>query len=373
MAERLRDSFGVEVIEWVAAGLEPHTPGFDRDGFVADCLDGFADLELMDRGRRIAEVMAAHLPEDPHEAIPIVTAALGPVEAGLSGMAPFRYLPFVLFVGARGLPAFDESMRAQYELTKRFTAEFSIRPFLVHHRESTLRTLRQWADDPEPHVRRLVSEGTRPRLPWAPRLREFVADPTPVLDLLELLRDDDSEYVRRSVANNLNDISKDHPDLVVDVARRWWSDGDVQRRALVRHGLRTLVKRADPGALDVLGHSRTDHVEVTGARIDPAQVRIGGSVRVSVSLTDVRAEGSGPEERTAVDLVVHFVRSNGSTSKRVFKGGVRDLPAGGSATITRTVSVAQQSTRTHYPGVHRVEVQVNGRVEPLGQFEILPS
>jgi hypothetical protein len=215
MADRMRDSFGPDVIEWVAAGLEPVVPGFDRAGFIAACLDGFEDLELMDRGRRIADAMADHLPGDPHVAIPMVTASLGPVEPGLSGMQPFRYLPHVMFVGSRCLPAFEESMTAQRALTVRFTAEFSIRPFLVEHRDATLARLKEWASDPDPHVRRLVSEGTRPRLPWAPRLREFVADPGPVLELLELLKDDESQYVRRSVANNLNDISKDHPEVAL--------------------------------------------------------------------------------------------------------------------------------------------------------------
>lgn len=370
MAERLRDSFGSDVIEWVAAGLERSVPGFDAASFVAACADGFDDLELMDRGRRIAQVMGDHLPRDPHVAIPMVTAALGPIDPELGGMQPFRYLPHALYVASHGLGAFEESMTAQYEITTRFTAEFSIRPFLVEHREATLARLREWATDPDPNVRRLVSEGTRPRLPWAPRLREFVADPAPVVELLELLKDDDSEYVRRSVANNLNDISKDHPELVVDIARRWWDDGDEQRRALVRHGLRTLVKRADPGALEVLGHARTDHVEVSSATVEPAVARIGESVRVTVTVTDIREPGSGPDERTAVDLVVHFVKANGSTAPRVFKGGVRDVVAGGSATYARTISVVQLSTRTHHPGTHRVEAQVNGRRVPVGQFEL---
>jgi len=371
MADRMRDSFGPHVIEWVAAGLEPVVPGFDRAGFIARCLDGFDDLELMDRGRRIADAMADQLPSDPHVAIPMVTASLGPVEPGLTGMQPFRYLPHVLFVGTWGLPAFEESMAAQRALTVRFTAEFSIRPFLVEHRDATLLRLREWAADPDPHVRRLVSEGTRPRLPWAPRLREFVADPGPVLGLLELLKDDQSPYVRRSVANNLNDISKDHPEVAIEVGRRWWADGDDQRRALVRHGLRTLIKRGDTGALEVVGHVRTDHAEIRDTRIEPAEARLGEQVRITVTVADVR--DSGDPEPTALDLVVHFVKANGRTAPRVFKGGVKDLPAGGTAVFSRTISVAQMSTRTHYPGVHRVEAQVNGRREALGEFLLVEA
>ena len=371
----------------------------------------------MDRARRMAEVMARHLPDDPATAVPLITAALGPVEEGLTGMQPFRYMPFVFYVGQHGLGAFEESMLAQYELTKRFTAEFSIRPFLIHHEAATLARLRQWTDDPDPNVRRLVSEGTRPRLPWAPRLPAFIADPAPVLELLELLRDDPSEYVRRSVANNLNDISKDHPDDVVDVAGRWWADGDEPRRRLVRHALRTLVKRGDPAALDVLGHVGADHLVVRDVSIDPADPVIGGSVRITATVVDTRSPGDdvdlsasaavvdrSPEteavaapadprpagesvaapasaaqlaavvpesaQHVAVDFVVHFVKANGSTSPRVFKGAVRELGPGGSTVVTRSVSLAQQSTRTHHPGVHRVEVQVNGQRSDAGSFHL---
>jgi 3-methyladenine DNA glycosylase AlkC len=376
MAERLKDSYGPEVAAWVGQRLARVLPGFDAEAFAAECLPGYEDLELMDRARHITKVMAGHLPADPAVAVRTITASLGPIDEGLTGMEPFRYMPFVFYIGQFGLPAFEESMTAQYELTKRFTAEFSIRPFLIHHEAATLARLRQWTGDPDPHVRRLVSEGTRPRLPWAPRLPAFVADPAPVLELLELLRDDATEYVRRSVANNLNDISKDHPEVVVALAGRWWADGDEQRRRLVRHALRTLVKRGDPAALDVLGHVGADHIVVRGVLIEPGDPVIGGSVRIAATVVDTRsatrvAGTPGPaaaDDRVAVDFVVHFVKANGSTSARVFKGAVRALGPGGSTIVTRSVSLAQQSTRTHHPGVHRVEVQVNGRRTDAGSF-----
>jgi 3-methyladenine DNA glycosylase AlkC len=392
MADRLKDSYGPEVAVWVGHQLAAVLPDLDAEAFAAECLPGYADLELMDRARRMAEVMARHLPDDPATAVPLITAALGPVEQGLTGMQPFRYMPFVFYVGQHGLGAFEESMLAQYELTKRFTAEFSIRPFLIHHEAATLARLRKWTNDPDPNVRRLVSEGTRPRLPWAPRLPAFIADPTPVVALLELLRDDPSEYVRRSVANNLNDISKDHPDVVVDLAGRWWADGDEPRRRLVRHGLRTLVKRGDPAALDVLGHVGADHLVVREVSIDPADPVIGGRVRITATVVDTRSSGDGADaadagsatgpasvdpgsatQEVAVDFVVHFVKANGSTSPRVFKGAVRTLASGGATVVTRLVSLAQQSTRTHHPGVHRVEVQVNGQRSDAGSFLLSAS
>jgi 3-methyladenine DNA glycosylase AlkC len=375
MADRLKDSYGPEVALWVGQQLARVLPDLDPEAFAAECRPGYEDLELMDRARHIADVMARHLPTEPAVAVTTITASLGPVDEGLTGMEPFRYMPFVFYVGQFGLAAFEESMTAQQELTKRFTAEFSIRPFLIHQQAATLARLRQWTGDPDPRVRRLVSEGTRPRLPWAQRLPAFVADPAPVLELLELLRDDPSEFVRRSVANSLNDISKDHPEVVVDLAGRWWADGDEQRRRLIRHALRTLVKRGDPAALEVLGHAGADHLVVGDVSIEPVDPSIGGSVRLTATVVDTRSATEralvGPaaaEDRVAVDFVVHFVKSNGSTSVRVFKGAVRTLGPGGSTVVTRSVSLAQQSTRTHHPGVHRVEVQVNGRRTDAGSF-----
>lgn len=385
MAVLLKASFGPGVVSWLAGRLAIAHPPLEVDRFVAEGLDGFAELELMDRGRHLARVMARHLPADPRRAVAIVTASLDPLGAGGGAeveataalaaalgaqphMVAFRYLPHVMFVGSVGLDAFEESMVAQYELTQRFTAEFSIRPFLVHHRDRTLEVLTTWVEDPHEDVRRLVSEGTRPRLPWAPRLPEFIADPAPVLALLERLKDDPSPFVRLSVANNLNDISRDHPELVVDVAGRWWAEGGPERQRLVRRGLRTLVKQAHPGALAVLGLA-PDALEVTAARIDPAEPRIGDRVRIEVDVADMRADG--PPRAVATDLAVRFARPRGAGALRVFKGGVRDLRPGETTTFTASISLAQHTTRTHHPGRHQVVAQVNGRRHPVGGFDLV--
>ena len=258
-----------------------------------------------------------------------------------------------------------------------------------------------------------------PRLPWAPRLPAFIADPAPVLELLELLRDDPSEYVRRSVANNLNDISKDHPDVVVDVAGRWWADGDEQRRRLVAarpadarqarrprrpRGAGTCGRRP-PGRPGGVGRpdrpgdrgQRADHgnrgrhpvtrrrrgLSASAAVGDrarrprpspPADPRPAGeSVAAPASTAQLVAVVPESAQHVAVDFVVHFVKANGSTSPRVFKGAVRELGPGGSTVVTRLVSLAQQSTRTHHPGVHRVEVQVNGQRSDAGVVPPVPS
>lgn len=226
--------------------------------------------------------------------------------------------------------------------------------------------LRRWAADADPHVRRLVSEGTRPRLPWAPRLRRFQRDPSPVLELLELLKDDPSLYVRRSVANNLNDIGKDHPELLVEVCRRWLVGASPERRWVVERALRSLVKQGHPGALGVLGFGGPHRVRLAAARVSPARVRIGQSVRVEV---EVENAGKKPA-RAVVDLAVGFVKQRGQVSDKVFKLRVLELAPGERARVEKRVSLRQHTTRTHHPGEHRVGVLINGQRHDAGKFQL---
>ncbi len=368
MAEPLKDAFGSDVAVWVADRVGVAHPAFARSPFLAAALDGYDALGLTDRARAIAAALWEHLPDDFPSAAGILLDALGPeidrdtIEG--SGMEPFRYLPFVFLVADRGLDHFEPAMELQHALTRRFTAEFSIRAFIEAHPEHTFARLHEWTRDPSPHVRRLVSEGTRPRLPWAPRLRAVQADPAPVLPLLEALRDDPAEYVRRSVANNLNDISKDHPAVTLEVCRRWMQGAGAERRALVRHALRTLSRAGHPEALAILGFGGGSP-RVTGLSLDPPDPRVGESVRLTCTLVN-----DGPDAvRALVHATVHFVKARG-TGPKTFILGEREIPAGGTAELRTTVSLRQHTTRTHRPGTHRVEVRINGAVAAEAAFEL---
>jgi 3-methyladenine DNA glycosylase AlkC len=257
-------------------------------------------------------------------------------------------------------------MQAQYELTKRFSAEGSIRPYIARDPERTLALLREWTRDPSEHVRRLVSEGTRPRLPWAPRLRAFQKDPRPVIALLELLKDDPSLYVRRSVANNLNDIGKDHPELLVATAKRWLKNATPERRWIVNHALRSAIKRADAGALGALGYGGKTEVSVRDARVAPARVKIGDQVTFSFTLVNKLAR----RQRVMADLVVHFIKSNGKPSPKTFKVKAVDLGPRETMALRKSIRLLQLTTRKHYPGLHRVEALLNGKRVKLGQFSL---
>lgn len=368
MAEPLKNHFGVEIPGNIARMISEVFPAFNQKAFVKDALDGYEALDLMPRGRKIARALRDYLPAKYEDAAGILLDSLGPKfdKSGDLGMAPFIYLPHVLFVAEYGLDHFEVSMRAQYELTQRFTAEFSIRPYLVRHTEATLARLKEWATDANPHVRRLVSEGTRPRLPWAPRLREFQQDPRPVLALLELLKDDPELYVRRSVANNLNDIGKDHPALLVETVRRWLRDATEERRWLVNHALRSAVKRAEPGALEVLGFGAAAKVSVGNIRITPQRAMLGGAVEIAFEVTNTASR----RQRLLVDFRIHFIKANGKASPKVFKLKTVDLAPDETVTMGKRVSLAELTTRKHYAGTHVVDVVLNGSTQRLGKFEL---
>jgi 3-methyladenine DNA glycosylase AlkC len=369
MAAPLKDSFGPDVPRRIAEAVAAVRPDFPVRRFLVDALDGYDDLELMPRGRHIARALNAHLPTDYNEAIEILLASLDPLTQGeeLTGMASFIHMPHVFYVAEYGRSHWDASMKAQHQLTQRFTAEYSIRVFLEHEPERTLKRLREWTRDPSPDVRRLVSEGTRPRLPWAPRLRRFQEDPTPVLELLELLKDDESPYVRRSVANNLNDIGKDHPGLLTATCRRWMKEAGPERRWLIRHALRSAVKRGDRAALEVLGFGATDGAEVERMTMKPRRPHIGESIRISFTLRNSARDRAGFN----VDLRVHFVKANGGTSPKVFRVRELTLVPGERRDLSKLVSLRQQTTRTHYSGRHDVEVVVNGATRARDSFVIV--
>ena len=204
-------------------------------------------------------------------------------------------------------------------------------------------------------------------MPWAPRLSAFQDDPQPVLELLELLKDDPELYVRRSVANNLNDIGKDNPTALIETCRRWLRGATPERSWLIRHALRSAVKRGEPAALEILGFVPTTGVQVRDIHIAPAVASIGESVTFTVELAN---EGSTAQQ-LLVDLRVHFIKSNGRPSAKVFVLKELEIEPGGSARLTKTISLAQHTTRTHYPGQHRVEVVVNGRACGTGVFDVV--
>ncbi len=367
----LKSFFSPALVKRLAGDLRRAEPAFDGRAFAKTATAGLDQLELLDRGRHIATALARHLPAAYPDAVAVLLRSLGPEHASDelvgAGMGPFFYLPHTLFVAEHGLDHFDLSMRAQYELTKRFSAEASIRPYINRDPERTLALLRTWASDGNAHVRRLVSEGTRLRLPWAPRVPWLDTHPDRVLALLDRLKDDPSTMVRRSVANNLNDLGKVHPDLLAATATAWMRDASPERRALVEHALRSAVKRGEADALRILGYAGKPAVTIEDVKIVPRRVPIGGKAAIAFALRS----SSRKAQDLLVDVAVHFVKAHGRTSRKVFKLKRTSLAPRERADFALSVSLAVHTTRKPNPGRHAVDVIVNGTAFPLGAFDVV--
>jgi 3-methyladenine DNA glycosylase AlkC len=370
MATQLKHFFSPALVRRLAAEVARVHHGFPKKKFESEATAGLDARELLDRAKHIARVLAACLPRDYPQAVAVLLASLGPEhetdELIGVGMGPFFYLPHVIFVAEQGLDHFEISMRAQYELTKRFSAESSIRPYIDRHPERVWSVLAGWARDPNAHVRRLVSEGTRLRLPWAPRVAWLDRNPERVLDLLELLRDDPSTLVRRSVANNLNDLGKVRSDLLARTSSAWLKGASPERRALVEHALRSAVKRGDPKALRLLGYGKAPAVALDGIRFDPAVVAIGGRVAFVFTLES----RSRKSQELLVDVAVHFVKARG-TAPKVFKIGRVALAPRQRVELRTRFSLAVHTTRRPRPGAHAVDVVVNGTALRAGSFRVV--
>jgi 3-methyladenine DNA glycosylase AlkC len=373
VADALKTFFSPALVRRLAGDVQKAHPEFPAPAFVKAACAGLDALELLDRGRHISRVLAAHLPPSYPDAIDVLLRSLGPEhetdELLGVGMAPFFYFPHLEFVAVRGLDHFDLSMRAQYELTKRFSAEASIRPYIARDPERTFAVLRAWSEDPNAHVRRLVSEGTRLRLPWAPRVPWLDANPDRVLGLLELLKDDPSTMVRRSVANSLNDLGRVRPDLLARTAAAWLEGASAARRDLVEHALRSAIKRGNPQALKLLGYGGKPQVVVERVTFDPRNVTIGGRVTMTFTL---RSSSRQPQD-LLVDAAVHFVKARGVTTAKVFKITRLVLPPRGRVDLRANFSLKVHTTRVPRPGRHAVDVIVNGQKMRAGSFEVVAS
>ena len=359
MPQPLKDGLDRRAVARIAGAFERAEPRFDATAFCRACGRGLGGLALKARVVHIAAALRTHLPADYPAALAVILRAARdwPPAADDAVFPEFAAWPMTDFVGLYGLDHPVASLAALKRLTPLFTAEFAIRPFLVAHTDLTLATLGGWTDNPDEHVRRLISEGTRPRLPWGVRLKAFQADPRPMLALIEGLRDDPSEYVRRSVANHLNDIAKDHPDTVVSVCRRWQKGAAAEHRWIIRHATRTLVKAGHPGALALLGYDTAPRVKVERLRLAPGTLAIGGALAITF-----RVVSTAPRpQRLVVDYIVHHRGASGALRPKVFKLRTLDLTPHATVALTKRHAFKPITTRRYYAGTQAVELMINGR------------
>jgi 3-methyladenine DNA glycosylase AlkC len=374
MAEAFKNFINPALVRQTAAHLHRAWRRFDRKAFEQQALDGLESLELKARAMQLTAALEATLPQDFAHAADVMEAALAPAladdelatvgtrDAGLAGWALW---PATEYIARHGQAQPERALAALHAMTQRFTAEWAVRPFLLHQPRLSFATLAHWTDDPSAHVRRLVSEGSRPRLPWGMQLKPLIADPSPTLPLLEALQDDPSAYVRRSVANHLNDIAKDHPALVADWLARHLPHAGPERRALLRHASRSLVKRGDPQVLAHWGVGAPLRGDASLA-IEPRRVALGGGILITITLTS-RARRP---QALLVDYAVHHVKTDGGSAPKVFKGWSVELGPGETRVLTKRHPLKPITTRRYYPGRHRVDLLVNGRAVAQASFDL---
>lgn len=354
----MKDGLGRAALERSAAALERCMPEFPKEKFLGQALDGLDGLELKERVHHVIAVLADVLPTDFPAAAEILARLPEHWDSGnpddpLRGFAAW---PLIDYAAVHGLDHPEIALDLLRDLTFLFSAEFAVRPFIRLHPETAYARMITWCDHADPHVRRLASEGNRPRLPWGERLPGFIADPSPVFALLDRLKDDPSEYVRRSVANNLNDISKDHPDRVVQICRAWLQKASAERRWIVRHATRTLVKNGHPDVFPLLGYTENPEIAVESFLLDESRVVLGDALAFRFALKSQ----SKTEQKIVLDYGIHFMKANGTQNRKVFKLKSVTLGPGEVVEITKRHPIKPITTRTYYPGEHRVEVLVNG-------------
>lgn len=301
-----------------------------------------------------------------HERLPPYDRSLDALVAAAPSLGMWENLVLTEIVQRYGQHDLERSMAALRALTPHGTGEFAVRPYINRDPERVLRLLHAWAQDEDEHVRRLAAEGTRPRGVWMEHIPAFRRDPRPVIALLERLRADPSLYVRKAVANNLNDISKDHPQLALEVAARWRAEGDPRTDWIVARGLRTLLKRGDASAHRLQEREQGAPVVVERFELDPLEAVIGGEIALGCAL---RCEATEPTA-VAVDYRLHFARPRGRASAKVFHWSRRVLAPGERLSLRARRALADLSTRRHHPGAHRVELLLNGVPVAEARFEL---
>lgn len=360
--EPLKHLLGPAAVAVIARAGVSASARFDRPAFLETAMNGLEELPIMGRVRHIADALVPALPGDYPAALDIIRAMAPRLTHAFEAMAVTEY------VARAGLDHFDASMDGLADLTRFGSAEFAIRPFLAKDTPRALAIMTRWAGSKDEHVRRLASEGARPRLPWAARVAALKLNPTLAAPILETLKADTSLYVRKSVANHLNDIAKDRPDWLLDRLADWSQD-DPHTKWIVRHALRTLIKAGNTRALALIGVGDGAAVTLRRFVVEPQKVRLGDQILIAAELQSDASEA----QRLVVDYRVHYARAGDKTAAKVFKLKTFDLAPRDSVALAIRQTIRNFSTRRHYPGRHQVELIINGRAMATAGFELLPA
>ncbi len=343
MPEPLKNLYNKSLISSLGVEISKRYTAFDQIAFERSVFDNdWQQKELKQRMRHIAECLHQHLPANYKKAIKI----LKPVSTQFNG---FEHMFFQDFVECYGLDDYETSISALEHFTKYASSEFAVRAFILQDEQRMMKQMYRWAKSDNHHVRRLATEGCRPRLPWAISLPAFKINPQPVLKVIKTLMLDESEYVRRSVANNLNDISKDHPDIVLDWSKQWLGKSKDTDR-LIKHACRTLLKQGDKNVLILFGFARPEHIKLSQLKIQ-SSIKTGNKLPFSFLLRSQKKQLG----KCRIEFAIDFVKSNGSLSRKVFKIAEADY-ACIEKQVTKYFSFKKISTRKYYAGKHQLTI-----------------
>lgn len=361
MAELLKNNYDKAYINKLAKSLKSHYSPFPEKKFSQLVFHtNWEDKELKDRMQHICDSIFQSLNLPYKKAVPIIIKSAKNF-GGFEGMFFPAYIETYGLIDSKN---WDISIKALEKLTQYSSSEFAVRPFIVKAPKKMMAQMKRWASHENYHVRRLASEGCRPRLPWAMALPEFKLDPSIIIPILEKLKADEEDYVYRSVANNLNDISKDHPEVVLDIAERWIGKTK-ETDWLVKHALRTLLKKSNSRALALFGYFPATDIKTSKIIVTPV-VKIGEKLDVSFNIKNSKQTSLG---MLRLEYAIDYMKANGKTSQKVFKISEGDYTES-TKNITRKHSFKEMSTRKHYAGIHRIRIIINGQETSTAEFEV---
>lgn len=364
MNELLKDRYTKQNINELSLNIKKVYPLFKASEFSKHVLDdSWNSLEIKGRMNRIATSLGKFLPKNYQEALSILDKLVDCYPKDYNDFT-LMYLPEFVELYGQNNENWDLSINALKKYTKISSSEFAVRPFIIKDEKRMMKQMNKWALDDNEHVRRLASEGCRPLLPWSKTLHNFKKNPYPVIEIIEKLKTDSSLYVRKSVANNLNDISKDHPELVINIAKKWYGTNK-NTNWILKHGCRTLLKKGNTEALNIFGFSNENNIEINNFKIINETIHIGDDLQFTFSVI------SKKNEKVRLEYKIDYLKFNNKLNSKVFQISEMILNANEEKKITKKQSFAIMRTRTLYPGTHYISLIVNGKVLHKKEFILL--
>lgn len=359
MAELLKNYLDKEYVKALSNEFKKVSKNFNQPLFLKSIYNSnWNELELKERISTLSQAINFHLTGNFKNKLNYVVK-VAPKFNGLKGFV------FPDFIEKFGLIDEKNSLLALEKITQYSTGEFAIRPF-INQNQNVMQYLLNWSTSENFHVRRLSSEGCRPLLPWATKLNQFVHDPSLIFPILENLKEDSTEYVRKSVANNLNDISKNHPEKVLELCAKWKKNNNTSTNWIIRHGLRTLLKNGDERALEILGYNLNPKFVIEEFKLDKISAIIGEKRKLSFTILNLDRKLN-----FRLELLIKYVKKNNKNSKKIFQIGHVLLVNNEKKTINYNISFKDLSTRKHYEGTHEIFLKVNGKVTKQIEIDLI--